>query len=120
MHFLNVRNRKVHHLVLEAFIQKRSKGYECNHKNLIKNDNRAENLEWITRKENVRHALINGHHTIGEKNGMAKLNINDVIKIKKMLKESKLFQRQIASKFNITREMISRIKRGLAWKSVEI
>jgi hypothetical protein len=46
----------VHQLVAEAFIGARSAGTEVNHKNGQRDDNRATNLEWMTRAENIRHA----------------------------------------------------------------
>jgi hypothetical protein len=54
----------VHVLVLEAFAGPRPDGMVANHKNCIKTDNRAENLEWVTQSENVLHAYRNGRRII--------------------------------------------------------
>lgn len=51
---------RIHKLVADAWIQKPSdykdKIYEPNHKNGIKTDNRAENIDWMTRSENILHS----------------------------------------------------------------
>lgn len=52
----------VHSLVAESFHGSRPGGQHARHRNGIKTDNRAENLEWGTRSENMLDAVGHGTH----------------------------------------------------------
>lgn len=50
----------IHSIVAIAFLGERNLGMEGNHKDANKDNNSVDNLEWVTRMENVKHSVANG------------------------------------------------------------
>jgi uncharacterized protein YerC len=81
----------------------------------VKNDNRLENLEWATRSENQKHAILFGLRTTkGVKNSQSKLTETQVLSIL----EDKRTYGVISKEYNISVPTISDIKRGYSWTHI--
>lgn len=110
-------NFYIHRLVASAFYGF-CKHKEVNHRNGIKTDNRASNLEWVMRKENLRHSYIqNPHQHRGTKNSQCKLTITQVKEIKRRL-INKETQKSIYTSMNIGRGTVNAIALGLTWSYI--
>jgi hypothetical protein len=111
-------NRQVHRLVAEAFLGRSD--LEVNHVNGIKNDNRLENLEFVTRSQNTIHAFrVLGHPpnrnpNKGGKNGRAILKEADLPEIFRLSAEG-WSQQRIADQFGIHQTTVSCVLRKASW-----
>lgn len=94
---------KAHRLVAIAFVPNPTNAPQVNHKNAIKNDNRADNLEWTSCKENINHAVNLGlwNPSRGSARPNAKLHEKDIPVIRQ-LRLSGQKSKDIAVQFGVS------------------
>ena len=108
---------RVHQLVAAAFIGPCPDGCAVNHNDGNKENNHADNLEYVTPSENQQHAKKLGLRTVrvGERNPMAKLTPEDIRKIK-ALRHATLGE--LAKRFKVSKQTICDIRAGRTWPHI--
>lgn len=110
------RHFKVHRLVAIAFLPNPKNKRTVNHKNMIKKDNRIENLEWATDSENLKHAFLNGRRAmVGIRNGRAKFTARQVRSIRR---NTTLTLSGLAKWYGVAYHSIRKIKRNISYKNI--
>ena len=109
----NGKQATVHSLVMLAFVGERPEGGWINHENGDKTDNRLENLEYCTPKQNAEHAVHTG--LTARPPGGEKLSEAQVREIDQRLKQGESTV-VLGREFGVSRTMISHIRTGKAWQ----
>lgn len=127
----------VHRLVAEAFLGPCPVGLQINHRNADKTDNRVDNLEYVTSKENNQHAFELGLNTQrlkmgelgrlggakvtdkrrGENSGKARLTCEAVRYIRKLARDGQS-QSKIALLVGVSKGAVKHVLRGRTWSHV--
>jgi hypothetical protein len=129
------RARYAHVLVAEAFLGPCPDAHEVNHKNGNKADNRVENLEYVTRSENMQHARRSGllhpqrgdaHYwrrhpeavRVGVAVPVAKLDDDKVRAIRARYAAGGITQRELAADYGVSEALISFVTARKIWRHV--
>ena len=116
--YLSVRlfgkSRRVHRLVLEAFVGVSPAGAVTRHLNGDHRDNRIENLAWGTRLENHRDMIDHGTSPRGERHGQAKLNVWKVREARRLLGLN-VSQTEVARKLDVSVSAINQLANRKTW-----
>jgi len=100
----------IHRLVSEAFINNSLKLPCVNHIDGDKSNNKSENLEWCTYKENSQHAIDLGLiNQVGENSTSSKFTKKQVDRIRKRMMNGER-NKDLAVEFKVSKSTITRIK----------
>lgn len=95
----------VHRLVAKTFIKNPENYPEVNHKDGNKSNNDASNLEWVTGKGNISHAIKTGLIKTG-----ANCKLNDVADVVSVFKAHGKY-RDIGKRFGVCAQTVCNIKK---------
>lgn len=110
----------VHRLVAAAFCRRRFNKIQVDHVNGNRLDNRAENLEWVTRQENIRRAVEAGQIVYFKPGQGANLKLteNQVIAIKKAVRDKKFKRKEVAEKYGVSISTVNAIMEKRRWSHI--
>lgn len=112
-------DKYVHILVAKLFVKNPNNLPFVNHKDGDKTNNHFSNLEWVTSKQNTKHAYnigkMNAKH--GEENPFSKLRKKDVDFIRNSFSGKRGEKSRLSERFGVSITHISRILARQAWTS---
>lgn len=104
---------RIHRLVALHFVENPNNYSMVNHKDENKLNNKVENLEWCSPKQNCRHS------SLGERNPDARLTGEKVRKIRALKSaRPRLSNYKIAERFNVSKTTISNILTRRHWRHI--
>lgn len=108
-----------HRLVGRLFVSGFRRGLVINHKDGNKDNNKAENLEWVTQRQNIAHSWNTGMQNpkAGVEHYAAKLNHAAVLDIRSNAKTAGANQ-VLARRYGVSPATIHNVISGKTWKSV--
>jgi hypothetical protein len=110
-------SHRVHRLVAEAYLEKPFPDATVNHIDGNKQNNRVDNLEWISLKDNIIHSYELGISKRGEDKTQAILSESDVEIIKLSFVKGASGS-ELSEQYGVSLTTIYDIRRGITWKHV--
>lgn len=112
------RHHLVHRLVCLAFHGEPAKGQQAAHLDGDRSNARADNLAWVSQKENEAHKIAHGTRRAGANHQSARLSGEQVAEIRRRVKAGE-FQKRVRADFGISSGHISDIINGRRWADSE-
>lgn len=109
----------VHRLVANAFIKNTLVKPQINHLDGVKTNNKVDNLQWCTNRENVEHAMANGlfrEDVNGEDHPRTKLTNKQALEIRNAIVNTAFSRKMLARKYGVTESVVKDIRYGRSFR----
>lgn len=112
------RRHKIHNLVAHAFIGKRPVGLDVNHIDGNKRNNSVENLEYMSRSDNLRHAFSIGlkSHS-GGKHPRCKYSQEQAAEVRSYLSQG-CKHRDVSTFMRVPMHFVADVSTGRNWPTI--
>jgi hypothetical protein len=112
------KTRTIHRIVAECFIGNQDGLKDVNHKDGDKHNNKPDNLEWMNRSQNIKHAYDTGLRTStrGTAVWTNKLTEAQVVEIF----HSPGIHSEIGKRYGVLKAAVQHIKSGRSWKHLKL
>ena len=109
-----------HRFVAEAFLGSCPEGYEVNHKNGIRDDNRLCNLEYLTKSQNNQLSYDSGRRDVkGARNANCKITESQVIDVCKILEKGDYKTTvEVAKRTGVPKHTVRSIRARRQWVDI--
>ena len=104
------KKKMIHSLIAETFLKKENESFAVCHNDGNSLNNELTNLRWDSYSANNLDRYKHGTDDMGVHNSRSIMKEEEIIEIKKLLRNPELTQEQIAKKFNVNRIFIAKIK----------
>ena len=111
-------HRRVHSLVLEAFVGPCPDGMMCRHRDGVRTNNNLSNLVWGTQEENEADRAVHGTDNSAERNGRSVLDWSIVRQIRSEYRPGFRGKgyKALAKKYNVAPGTVHSVLSGETWK----
>lgn len=116
------RVERVHRLVAQAFVPNPDDKPAVNHLDCNRANNRAENLEWCTQRENLAHSAALGRmqrdHWVGKRSPNASLSDSQVQEIRQRYAAGGTSLETLHRLYGVSKRAVGRLVRGETYANV--
>lgn len=109
-------NQYAHRFAYEHFIGPIPPGLQVCHRCDVRNCVNPEHLFLGTQADNQADMVAKGRSLRGERHNLARVTEPVVLEIRRLWDDEGALQRELADRFGITKQQVSNIVRGHAWK----